>query len=367
MDFPEYEKFLKGLFSKNVSDTDFMDLIFRHFVEKYNIKGKKGEVFYFDKGNVSRILNGNLAISQDFLCHVDDEGLLDSLAKDWDKKVIKELSQDKQVLHKKLAVAIDKDITITQSTRRLYMWLLNEQRYNVLMANMFLDALKTLIVKETKTIGRSEAPYLHLKSIDSNGELTDLIEAVKFGDMFDIHPEKMCQSIEHHIKQIKKMKNKEDEDIDPQEELLRRCAYNAPKTEINKQWKKVILGFADENDIAIDDMFFDLWNLKQSIYNLGQKPLQIGTIAEKEKYYEIEKLASEILEYNKKARINRYYGDIFLLKLALSNDGSEPSFDIKVGLYISEEDLYTEDDLRKIELYDLEYLSNIMDFESILH
>lgn len=114
---------------------------------------------------------------------------------------------------------------------------------------------------------------------------------------------------------------------------------NMKYEDLSENWKSTIKDFALENEIILDDDFWNLGDLKKRILQFkhpfgNSGPSFEGTKEEKERYSLLEGLYWDIITYNEYIEYFNYIDDISVAKLAISNAGNSYDEDIDVKLII---------------------------------
>lgn len=353
MKFKEYIGLVKRLLRDNVSNSDLLDLLFRHVIDKYRIQNKNGEPYAFDdKGNVSRIINGERNVPKELTSHFNDSEILISMADYWETTLVKRLTKDDLFIYREIRSILDNDFFIHPSNKRIYYYLLAKKQFGVLLANMLIESVRTgkdVTIKVENNDDISDATIC-LNSIDEDNNVSNDIKLIKFDDVTGVHSADKIEEIKRRIYEIKGITNKEpDEGSKNRYEMLRReLSINEDKIVVPDTNKRLISDFAKEQNMELGYSFFDLWGLR--IFRGNQRiktATRTGTDSEKRKCKLIEELCNEIREYNKITYLDAIFGNTYGIKLAITNSGNIGDSKVRVGLFIPKTDVFTSEDIIK--------------------
>lgn len=372
MKFKEYIGLIKRLLRDNVSNSDVLDLLFRYVIDKYRIQNKNGEPYAFDdKGNVSRIINGERNVPKELTSHFNDNEILIKIADYWETTLVKQLNDDALFIYREIRNILDNDFYIHPSTKRIYYYLLAKKQFSVLLVNMLIESVcteKDVTLKVEKNDNISDVTIC-LNSIDKDNNVSNDIKLIKFEDVTGVHSSDKIEDIKRRICEIKGITNKEpDEGSKNRYEMLRReLSINEDKIVVSDTNQRLISDFAKEHNIELGYSFFDLWGLR--IFRGNQRiktATRTGTDSEKRKCKLIEELCNKIKEYNKITHLDVIFGSTYGIKLAITNLGNRGDSKVRVGLFIPKKDVFTNEDIIRSNEWILETVRSSWNLDRLL-
>lgn len=166
MNFAEYEIFIKRNMMDKISDEDLVNMLLGTIVDYFQIKTEKGEPYYFDKAETSKILKGKRKIPRKLMSRVDNIEFTNTLPKFFATSVIPRMKYNHEAIMGELLQSIKRCYDITTETKLFCQMAADNGNMALLLAYIFICSLKNTAGEINAEEGKH---FIHLEGIDECG------------------------------------------------------------------------------------------------------------------------------------------------------------------------------------------------------
>lgn len=229
---------------------------------------------------------------------------------------------------------------------------------------MFFSHLTSyfLVNKQIEEYENRNTPNLVVRGISDNFYIKENSSIRKFDS-------DKAFGVSDALNNIKKCYNEIDElEIEYTPVASKNALLMYRKVDVSDYVKSVVKDFAEQCSIAIKDDFFDLGGLQENAF--GSVPVfgksLVGGKNEKDKYYKIVELSQKINELVSLIPLEKAFGEMNCLYLALENNGTAIDEDVEITLFFDKDDLLTSLDWPLLEDDDAKYLMENCNLSEVL-
>ena len=358
MKFSQYFFTLKNYFIAKISNEELFRLLMDSIIQPLNLTSADGDLIDFSKSRISGFVNDTRPLPSIIQENVYNEKVVDTIVDYFEQNIVSELSPNKDDLCYQIMQLINNDSSISPISKSKFKMMAKPSTIALFLAQSFPYAIRS---NEAFSSIKTSA----LSSTSNTLELIGIHKGNILNQGFTINTFRIDNefSIKYKLSQIKNLYTTINSILfcKPSNSIkgplnIAYCFSTKPVS-INEDMQELIEQFAKCEHISINKDFFNLGNLRESIYpsiSINNNRNFEGSNDEKHKYNLIKELYDEINNYLDWYPIEKTFSTLQCASLGIRNIGDVPYQDISISLECVGNSIMTPTDIANLDFETLE-------------